>query len=253
MRVEPNIAPVAALFGEPSRAAILTVLLDGRALPAGELAGVAGINPTAASGHLSKLVTGGLLAVEVDGRHRFYRLANPTVATVIEDLAQLSGRPAIFNLPQLSPSARALRQARTCYDHLAGQLAVAIAATLESRGWLVRGEGKRYEIGSEAGRQWFANQGINFQTIKPGRYGLARQCLDWTERRPHLASLRLAATQATARQTEQRAGAHRTRPSRATRLCQERGDADVREVLHLSAAGGTQQQSQGFRPQQRSR
>ena len=187
MRVEPNIAPVAALFGEPSRAAILTVLLDGRALPAGELAGVAGINPTAASGHLSKLVTGGLLAVEVDGRHRFYRLANPTVATVIEDLAQLSGRPAIFNLPQLSPSARALRQARTCYDHLAGQLAVAIAATLESRGWLVRGEGKRYAIGSEAGRQWFANQGINFQTIKPGRYGLARQCLDWTERRPHLA------------------------------------------------------------------
>ena len=174
MRVEPNIAPVAALFGEPSRAAILTVLLDGRALPAGELAGVAGINPTAASGHLSKLVTGGLLAVEVEGRHRFYRLANPTVATVIEDLAQLSGRPAIFNLPQLSPSARALRQARTCYDHLAGQLAVAIAATLESRGWLVRGEGKRYEIGSEAGRQWFANQGINFQTIKPGRYGLAR-------------------------------------------------------------------------------
>ncbi len=164
MRVEPNIAPIAALFGEPSRAAILTVLLDGRALPAGELAGVAGINSTAASGHLSKLVNGGLLAVDVEGRHRYYRLANPAVATVIEDLAQLSGRPPIFNLPKLSPSARALRQARTCYDHLAGQLAVAIAATLESRGWLVRGEGKRYEIGNEAGRQWFANQGVNFQT-----------------------------------------------------------------------------------------
>ena len=187
MRVEPNIAPVAALFGEPSRAAILTVLLDGGALPAGELAGVAGINPTAASGHLSKLVTEGLLAVEVEGRHRYYWLANPAVATVIEDLAQLSGRPAIFNLPQLSPSGLALRQARTCYDHLAGELAVTITATLEDRGWLVRGKGKRYEIGSEAGRQWFANQGISFQTIKPGRYGLARQCLDWTERRPHLA------------------------------------------------------------------
>ena len=187
MRVEPNIAPVAALFGEPSRAAILTVLLDGRVLPAGELAGVAGINPTAASGHLSKLVNGGLLAVEVEGRHRYYRLANPAVATVIEDLAQLSGRPAILDLPKLSPAARALRQARTCYDHLAGQVAVAIAVTLESRGWLVRGEGKRYEIGNKAGRQWFADQGVNFQTIKPGRYGLARQCLDWTERRPHLA------------------------------------------------------------------
>jgi len=119
--------------------------------------------------------------------HRYYRLANPAVARVIEDLAQLSGRPPIFNLPKLSPTARALRQARTCYDHLAGQLAVAIAATLESRGWLLSGEGKRYEIGNEAGRQWFANQGVNFQTIKPGRYGLVRQCLDWTERRPHLA------------------------------------------------------------------
>lgn len=187
MRVESNIAPIAALFGEPSRAAVLTVLLDGRALPAGELARVAGINPTAASGHLSKLVNGGLLAVEVQGRHRYYRLANPAVATVIEDLAQLSEKPVIFDLPKLSPAARALRQARVCYDHLAGQLAVAIAAAVESRGWLVRGEGKRYEIGNEEGRQWFADQGVNFQTIKPGRHGLARQCLDWTERRPHLA------------------------------------------------------------------
>src|SRR5437763_17073029 len=113
MRVEPNIAPVAALFGEPSRAAILTVLLDGGALPAGELAGVAGINPTAASGHLSKLVTGGLLAVEVEGRHRYYRLANPDVATVLEDLAQHSGRPAIINLPTLSSSSLAYRHTRS--------------------------------------------------------------------------------------------------------------------------------------------
>lgn len=187
MRVEPNIGPVAALFGEPSRAAILTVLMDGRALPAGALSEVAGISPTSASGHLSKLVNGGLLVVEVAGRHRYYRLANPTVAAVIEDLAQLAARPPILNLPKLSPAARALRQARSCYDHLAGELAVAIAAALESRGWLVRGEGKRYEIESETGRQWFATQGIDFQTIKPGRYGLARQCLDWTERRPHLA------------------------------------------------------------------
>src|SRR2546430_14126965 len=96
MRVEPNIAPVAALFGEPSRAAILTVLLDGRALPAGELAGVAGINPTAASGHLSKLVTGGLLAVEVEVRDRLYRLTHPTGAPGVDDLACLSGKPAIF-------------------------------------------------------------------------------------------------------------------------------------------------------------
>ena len=80
-----------------------------------------------------------------------------------------------------------MRHARSCYDHLAGELAVAIAAALENRGWLVRGESKRYEFGKEEGRKWFARQGVNFQTIKSGRYGVARQCLDWTERRPHLA------------------------------------------------------------------
>jgi DNA-binding transcriptional ArsR family regulator len=187
MRIEANIAPVAALFAEPSRAAIMSVLLDGRALPAGELANLAGVSPTAASAHLTKLIDGGLLAVEVEGRHRYYRLANAGVAQVIEELALLTKEPAVFRTPPISRAAQALRQARSCYDHLAGELAVAIAAALEGRGWLVRGEGKRYEIEKEEGRQWFAQQGVNFQTIKPGRYGLARQCLDWTERRPHLA------------------------------------------------------------------
>jgi DNA-binding transcriptional ArsR family regulator len=153
MRIEANIAPVAALFAEPSRAAILSVLLDGRALPAGELANLAGVSPTAASAHLTKLIGGGLLAVEIEGRHRYYRLANAGVAQVIEELALLTKEPAIFRTPPLPRAARALRQARSCYDHLAGELAVAIAAALESRGWLVRGEGKRYEIGNEEGRQ----------------------------------------------------------------------------------------------------
>jgi DNA-binding transcriptional ArsR family regulator len=187
MRIEANIAPVAALFAEPSRAAILSVLLDGRALPAGELANLAGVSPTAASAHLTKLIDGGLLAVEPEGRHRYYRLANTGVAQVIEELALLTKEPAIFRTPPLSAAARALRQARSCYDHLAGELAVAIATALEGRGWLVRGEGKRYEIENEEGRQWLSRNGVNFQAIKPGRYGFARQCLDWTERRPHLA------------------------------------------------------------------
>ncbi len=187
MRIEANIAPVAALFAEPSRAAILSVLLDGRALPAGELASLAGVTPTAASAHLTKLVHGGLLAVEAEGRHRYYRLANTGVAHVIEELSLFSKTPAIFRTLPLSPTARALRQARSCYDHLAGEIAVAIAVALENRGWLVRGEGKRYEIGNAEGREWFARNGVDFQTIKPGRYGFARQCLDWTERRPHLA------------------------------------------------------------------
>jgi DNA-binding transcriptional ArsR family regulator len=187
MRIEPNISQVGALFGESSRAAILTVLLDGCSLPAGELARAAGVSATAASGHLAKLVRGGLLAVEAEGRHRYYRLAGPAVAAVIEDLAELAGRPALLNSPNLSAAAKALRLARSCYDHLAGELAVAISAALEQRKYLVRGEGKRYNIGGEAGRQWFTRQGIDLNSLRPARYGVARQCLDWTERRPHLA------------------------------------------------------------------
>ena len=187
MRTEPNIAPVASLFGEPSRAAILTVLLDGRALPAGELAQIAGLTPAAASGHLGKLIGGKLLVVEPHGRHRYYRLASAAVAEAIESLAQLTGCPAQLTLPTLSPTARALRHARRCYDHLAGELAVEVARALEARGILLRGEGKRYELGGEAARRWFAAQGVDVPALRPARYGLARQCLDWTERRPHLA------------------------------------------------------------------
>jgi DNA-binding transcriptional ArsR family regulator len=187
MRIEPNIAPVASLFGEPSRAAMLTVLLDGRALPASELARLAGVSPTAASSHLSKLMDGKLLTVEPSGRHRYYRLASADVATAIEALAQLTEGPMACNQPKLSASAQALRHARSCYNHLAGELAVEIARALEIRGYLRRAEGRRYEIGGLAARRWFAAQGIETESLRPGRHGVAAQCLDWTERRPHLA------------------------------------------------------------------
>ena len=187
MRIEPNIASVASLFGEPSRAAILTVLLDGRALPASELARIAGVTPTAASGHLSKLMDGKLVNVEPSGRHRYYRLAGAAVATAIEALAQLTERPAPFTLPTPSPAVRALQHARSCYDHLAGELAVEVAQVLESRGHLRRGEDRRYEVFGGSAHRWFAGQGIEIQSLRPGRLGVARQCLDWTERRPHLA------------------------------------------------------------------
>jgi len=174
MRIEANTAPVAALFAEPSRAAILSVLLDGRALPAGELANLAGVSPTAASAHLTKLIDGGCWRWKSrPGIDRYYRLANAGVAHVMEDLALLTKEPAIFRTLPLSVAAQALRHARSCYDHLAGELAVAIAGALEKRGWLIRGEGKRYEIENEEGRRWFARNGVSLQTIKPGRYGLA--------------------------------------------------------------------------------
>lgn len=187
MRLEPNIAEVAALFGEASRAAILTTLFDGRALPAGELARIAGIGETAASGHLAKLVKGKLLLVEREGRHRYYRLAGPNVATAIEDLAQLAGRPSVLVAPVLSPAVQALRHARSCYDHLAGEVAVTIASSLEKRGYIVRGTGKRYNIKGAAAKRWLVEQGVNLNLLYPGRWGIARQCLDWTERRPHVA------------------------------------------------------------------
>ena len=187
MRIEPNIAPVACLFGEPSRAAILTVLLDGRALPAGELARIAGLSPTAASGHLGKLTAGRLVSVVPSGRHRYYRLASAAVASAIEALAQLTDRPVPLFLPTCSPAAQALRHARSCYNHLAGELAVEVACALETRGHLRRGEGKCYVVGGASARRWFAAQGIEIASLRLGRHGVASQCLDWTERRPHLA------------------------------------------------------------------
>ena len=186
MRDEPNIATVAALIGDTGRAAMLTALMGGQALPAGELAAAAGLSPPAASAHLARLTDGGLLAVEREGRHRYYRLAGPGVASALESLASLVGQPSRLETPR-TPHARALRHARTCYDHLAGELGVAVAAALEARGLLAPGDGKRLDV-TVAGVAWFADVfGIDVDTLRPGRHGVACRCLDWTERRHHLA------------------------------------------------------------------
>lgn len=187
MRGEPNIAAVAALIGDPARAAILLALADGRALPAGELAAFAGLSFSAASAHLRKLLEGGLLALERAGRHRYYRFAGPGVAAALEGLAliaaQQPGRSAVVR----SPQAQALRYARTCYDHLAGELGVDIAYALRDRGLIAPADrGKRVNV-TRAGVAWFAVLGIDLSKIRPGRHGLACKCLDWTERRHHLA------------------------------------------------------------------
>ena len=186
MRDEPNIATVAALIGDTARAAMLTALVDGRALPAGELAATAGLSPPAASAHLARLTEGGLLTVEREGRHRYYRLAGPGVAGVLESLACLVGQPSPSGVTR-RPQARALRHARTCYDHLAGELGVAVAAALEGHALLAPAEGKRLDV-SAAGTTWFAAVlGIDVAALRPGRHGIACRCLDWTERRHHLA------------------------------------------------------------------
>jgi len=185
--MDANIALPAALIGDPARAAILAALCDGRAQPASALAYAARVTPQSASNHLAKLLEGGLLAVEVEGRHRYYRLASPQVAAAMEALAHLAPRVRSLDAP-LTSKARRLRFSRSCYDHLAGRLGVAIAAELEARGYLAAPDqaSKRYAV-TAAGRRWLHELGVEVDALKPAAAGLARRCLDWTERRHHLA------------------------------------------------------------------
>jgi DNA-binding transcriptional ArsR family regulator len=181
----PNVSAVAALIADPARAIMLTALLDGRALPAGELAYASGITAQTASSHLAKLLDGGLLMVEKEGRHRYFRLAGSHVAQAIEQLAAI--RPtAPVKRKALSPEGRELRFARCCYDHLAGQLGVAVTAALVEHDYLRPATDKQFEVTPE-GVVWFGSTGVDVASLKPTRRGLARQCLDWTERTHHLA------------------------------------------------------------------
>lgn len=175
----------AFLLADPARAVMLTALLDGRALPAGELAFAARVTAQTASSHLAKLLAGGLVALEIEGRHRYYRLAGAHVAQALEHLAAI--RPeAQIRRRALSPEARRLRFCRSCYDHLAGRVGVALTRALEEREYLRAGEGKRLEVTS-TGSEWLAGLGIDLNGIKPSRGALARRCLDWTERQHHVA------------------------------------------------------------------
>jgi DNA-binding transcriptional ArsR family regulator len=184
--MEANIALPAALIGDPVRAAILSALCDGRAQPASALACAVGISAQGASNHLAKLTEGRLLSVERQGRHRYYRLASPEAAAAIEALAQVAPPLRALDVP-LTAKARSLRFGRSCYDHLAGRLGIAVTARLEALGYLSDGgRSRRYAV-SEAGCDWFAALGIDVAALKDGGRGIARRCLDWTERRHHLA------------------------------------------------------------------
>ncbi len=189
MESEPDIASPAALIGDPARAAMLTALADGTARPAGELAEIAGLSRPAASAHLMRLTAGGLLAVEQEGRHRYYSLAGPQVAAVLEELARLAGAPATQRVPRGRLSSRptgGMRFARSCYDHLAGELGVMLADALSAEGSLRPAEGKSLHV-TRAGRARFiAVFDLDPVTLTPGRHGIACRCLDWTERRWHL-------------------------------------------------------------------
>ncbi|TWB22091.1 ArsR family transcriptional regulator [Nitrospirillum amazonense] len=185
MGPQPNIATSAFLIGDPARAAMLVALLDGRAMPAGELAQAAGVTAQTASSHLAKLLAGGLVKVEAEGRHRYYRLGGANVAMALEHLASIAPSEPVRR-KVLTLEARQLRFARCCYDHLAGRLGVAVTCVLQERGFLEPTANKQFTVTS-AGAAWFGGLGLDITKIPASRRGLARQCLDWTERRHHVA------------------------------------------------------------------
>ncbi|SHE75022.1 transcriptional regulator, ArsR family [Kaistia soli DSM 19436] len=183
-----GMAEVAAAVGEPARAAMLAALMDGRALTASELAEVAAITPQTASSHLARLILVGLIVVEKQGRHRYHRLASPAVAHMIEGIMQIAGGIEVRPLVRTGPRDLAMRAARTCYDHLAGQLGVDIADALQARGAVeIDGDGARL---TDTGRTWMHDMGILKPDIgKQSSRPFCRPCLDWSERRPHIAGV----------------------------------------------------------------
>jgi DNA-binding transcriptional ArsR family regulator len=197
---DADIAAVAALLADPARCKVLLALDDGRALPASVLADEAGVSRSTASSHLGKLTDAGMLTVATHGRHRYYRLAGPEIAELLERLGRLAPPQPVRSLREGTRAAR-LRTARTCYDHLAGRLGVAIMGALVERDVLVGGDG-RYDPGShphdalssaghdvdyrltESGRSFLTDVGIE---LPSGPRPALRYCIDWTEQRHHLA------------------------------------------------------------------
>jgi DNA-binding transcriptional ArsR family regulator len=183
MKDGPIIASVAALIGDPARANMLTALMGGRALTASELAEVAGVTLPTTSGHLAKLADAALVAVEKQGRHRYYRLHSGDVAEVLEKLMGLAQRSGAVRV-RTGPRDEAMREARLCYDHLAGEQGVALLSRLFETDLLSPGETPRL---TDKGRNAFSGIGIDLDALERKRRPLCLHCLDWSERRHHLA------------------------------------------------------------------
>lgn len=190
MTSNAGFSEIASLAGDIARAGMLHALMDGRALTASELARVAGVSAQTASGHLSKMTAAGLLSVEKQGRHRYHRLASAAVAQMIEGIMRVaSGMGPMRPAPVTGPKDSALRRARTCYDHLAGNLGVALADALVQQGHVELADDGG--LVTESGITLLRELGIDLASL-PGRGGrnarvICRPCLDWGERRVHLA------------------------------------------------------------------
>lgn len=236
MATNAVFAEVAALAGDPARAVMLHALMDGRALTASELARAAGITPQTASGHLARLAKAGLIAVTVQGRHRYHSLASPAVARMMESIMQVASEAAASRRPVVvGPKDAALRAARTCYDHLAGRLGVDLADAMVAGGHI--------ELASDAGvmtntgMALLGRLGIDVEALaaRPDKRGiklLCRPCLDWSERRPHLAG---AVGAALCAQCFAKGWIRRSEGTRAVTVT-PKGQQAFREIFGVSAA-----------------
>jgi DNA-binding transcriptional ArsR family regulator len=183
MNAGPPIARVAHLIGDPARANMLSALMSGKALTASELTRAAGVTAQTASGHLAKLQDGGLVLCAQQGRHRYFRLAAPEIADVLESLMSVAVRQGPSDV-RTGPSDAALRRARVCYDHLAGEAGVALVDGLAASGRLLARDGG-FSVPAE-GRRFFCAFGVDMDRLEAQRRPVCRACLDWSERRPHL-------------------------------------------------------------------
>lgn len=182
---QPNVAGVARLLADPARARILRTLLDGTLRPASELAFAAEISAQSASGHLAKLVRGGLLESQAQGRHRYFRLAGPEVAHAVESLGSLSlavRAPRSPAIPKSTPPQ--FLHARTCYDHLAGEMAVRVCESMLKARWIAA-EGRDFRV-TRLGEGKLAALDIDLPTARRSGRAFARSCVDLTQRKPHL-------------------------------------------------------------------
>ena len=183
MKEGPDIAKIAALIGDPARANMLTALMGGKALTATELAAEANITPQTASAHLSKMTEAIILRQRKQGRHRYYAISDENVADVIAGLMGLAEKAGLTRT-RTGPRDGALRAARSCYNHLAGEMGVQLFDALMRRGYLGRiGEGVAL---TELGRRFFKDFGIDVQNLERKTSPLCRECLDWSARRSHL-------------------------------------------------------------------
>lgn len=182
-----SVAEVGRLVGDPARANMLAALMGGEALTAGELARHAHVSPQTASGHLAKLAEAGLLALARQGRHRYYRLASPLVGQMLEGMMAVAAFQAPPRYRPQSPIDEAMRNARTCYDHLAGRLGVAIADAMTEKGLIELDDDGG--VATEMGRKFLGTFGIDTALPTHGRRRFLRPCLDWSERRWHVAGV----------------------------------------------------------------